>query len=173
MITEEENQRYAELQHMALDAARTGNDELLGPMLAAGMPVNLADEKGNSLLMLASYHGNLETTRLLLRAGASPDQRNARKQTPLAGVAFKGDLAAIKLLIENGADPNANQGGGRLPIHFAALFGHTHIVEYLETLSSTAKTSRLRHISKITGVIRQFILRIKNKRKCRYSLALP
>ena len=173
MITEEENQRYAELQLMALDAARTGNDELLGPMLAAGMPVNLADEKGNSLLMLASYHGNLETTRLLLRAGASPDQRNARNQTPLAGVAFKGDLAAIKLLIENGADPHADQGGGRLPIHFAALFGHTDIVEYLETLSSTAKTSRLRHISKITSVIRQFILRIKNKRKYRYSLALP
>ena len=142
---------------MALDAARTGNDELLAPMLAAGMPVNLADEKGNNLLMLASYHGNLETTRLLLRAGASPDQRNARNQTPLAGVAFKGDLAAVKLLIENGADPNADQGGGRLPIHFAALFGHDLIVNYLEKFSRTSSPWTLRFLSKITKAMRSLM----------------
>ncbi|MFT4175796.1 MAG: ankyrin repeat domain-containing protein [Luteolibacter sp.] len=154
MITPEEETRYAELQQMALDAARTGDDAVLAPMLEAGMPVNLADEKGNSLLMLASYHGNLETSRLLLRAGASPDQRNARNQTPLAGVAFKGGLEIAKLLVEHGADPNADQGGGRFPIHFAALFGHREMVEYLETVSPLPKTARLRLLARVTSTIR-------------------
>ena len=53
-ITAEEETRFAELQRMALDAARQGDAGVLLAMLDAGMPVNLSDEKGNSLLMLAS-----------------------------------------------------------------------------------------------------------------------
>jgi uncharacterized protein len=43
-VTEAEEKRYAELQQIALDA---------------GLPVNLSDARGNSLLMLASYNGHL------------------------------------------------------------------------------------------------------------------
>ena len=59
-------------------------------MLRHGLPVNLADNKGNSLLMLASYNDHLETARMLLVHGAGVDRRNDRGQTPLGGVAFKG-----------------------------------------------------------------------------------
>ena len=52
-ISQEEEQRYAELQLMALESARAGDIELLKSMIQAGMPVNLCDPKGNSLLMLA------------------------------------------------------------------------------------------------------------------------
>ena len=61
-ITAADEMRYAELQQMALGFARHGETESLGAMLLHGLPVNLADLKGNSLLMLASYNGNLETT---------------------------------------------------------------------------------------------------------------
>ncbi len=142
-MTPEEEQRYGELQRMALDAARQGDMETLRPMLEAGMPVNLADEKGNSLLMLAAYHGHPETARLLLGHGAEADRRNDRNQTPLAGVAFKGHLELAELLLEAGADPMADQGGGRMPIHFAAMFGHAEIVRLLEEISSTGKPRRL------------------------------
>src|ERR1700744_1223436 len=89
-ITEAEERRYAELQDMALDFARHGETESLASMLRHQLPVNLADARGNTLLMLASYNGNLETTRLLLDHGADPDRRNDKGQTPLGGVAFKG-----------------------------------------------------------------------------------
>jgi len=136
-LTEQEERRYAELQAMALDAARHGETGLLVSMLDAGMPVELRDEKGNSLLMLAAYHGQEDTVRELLRHGADPDARNHRDQTPLAGVAFKGHLEVARLLLEGGADPTADQGGGRTPVMFATLFGHAKMVALLETRAVT------------------------------------
>jgi ankyrin repeat protein len=132
-LTDQEERRYAELQAMALDAARHGESDLLATMLDAGMPVELHDEKGNSLLMLAAYHGQEKIVRELLRRGADPDARNDRGQTPLAGVAFKGHLEIARLLLEGGADPTADQGGGRTPVMFATLFGHAEIVSLLES----------------------------------------
>lgn len=160
-ITPAEEARYAELQRMALDAARAGEVVLLVPMLDAGMPVNLANEKGNSLLMLASYHGHYDLTRELLERGAAPDQRNARNQTPLAGVAFKGGLAIAKLLVKHGADPNADQGGGRYPVQFAAMFGNPDIVAFLNSLQPAGKPSfSLGLLAGLTGVIRRRVLPI-------------
>jgi ankyrin repeat protein len=158
-ITPAEEARYAELQRIALDAARTGETEVLVPMLVAGMPVNLADEKGNSLLMLASYHGHIDLTQELLERGAAPDQRNARNQTPLAGVAFKGGLVIAKLLVKHGADPNADQGGGRYPVQFAAMFGNPDIVAFLNSLQPAGKPSFfLGLLASATGIIRRRIL---------------
>jgi uncharacterized protein len=132
MITEAERSRYAELQQMALDAARQGDTEMLRPMFEAGMPVELKDGKGNTLLMLAAYHGNAETVELLLEYRAEPDVRNDRGQTPLAGVAFKGHIGVARLLLATGADPLADQGGGKTPVMFAAMFGHPDMVTLFE-----------------------------------------
>src|SRR5690606_9248915 len=85
--------------------------------------VNLRDHKGNSLLMLASYHGHVATTRMLLQRDANPELRNDRGQTPLGGVAFKGDCDLIRLLLDHGADVNADQGSRKAPLMFATLFG--------------------------------------------------
>ncbi len=87
-VTEAEERRYAELQQMAFDFARNGETKSLMEMINHGLPVNLADDKGNSLLMLASYNGNLETTRELIQTGADANRRNDRGQTPLGGAAF-------------------------------------------------------------------------------------
>ena len=140
-LTAEEEQRYAELQRIALDAARHGDLATLQPMLDAGLPANLRDEKGNTLLMLAAYHGQAETVRLLLDHHADPDARNDRDQTPLAGVAFKGHLSVARVLLQGGADPLADQGGGRTPVMFAAMFGHTELLKLLEA-AAAAKGSR-------------------------------
>jgi ankyrin repeat protein len=133
IITEADEKRYAELQALALDYARSGETGLLVAMVRHGLPVNLADAKGNSLLILASYNGHLETTRLLLETGAEVNQRNDRGQTPLGGVAFKGYEEIVTLLLENGADMDADNGGGMTPIMFASMFGRTRVVEQLKS----------------------------------------
>jgi ankyrin repeat protein len=108
-VTEAEEKHYVELQHMALGFARNGETKHLDAMLRHGLPVNLADAKGNSLLMLASYHGEVETTQMLLEHGADVDRKNDRGQTPLGGAAFKGYEKIVALLLSHGADIDADK----------------------------------------------------------------
>src|SRR5579859_1250248 len=112
ITTESEEKRYAELQQMALDFARHGETERLATMIEHGLAVNLLDTRGQTLLMLASYNGNLETTRMLLEYGAEVDRSNVRGQTPLGGAAFKGYEEIAALLLDHGADIEADNGGG-------------------------------------------------------------
>lgn len=136
-LTAEEEKRYAELQLMALGFARAGDTAQLEAMVAAGLPVNLADHKGNTLLMLATYNGNADTARMLIARGAEVDRRNDRGQTPLGGVSFKGDLALVRLLVEAGAEVDADNGGGMTPLMYATLFGRHETAAWLRTHGAT------------------------------------
>lgn len=141
-VPTEELRRYEELQRMALDCGRHGETDDLSRMIDAGMPVELRDEKGNSLLMLAAYNQNPDTTRMLLKRGANPDARNDRGQTPLGGVAFKGYVDLIELLLEHGADINADNGGGKTPMLFAAMFGRFKALRFLKRRGGKFWTSQ-------------------------------
>lgn len=118
-----EEARYAELQSLALDFARDGACLELDRMISAGLPVNLRNGKGHTLLMLAAYHGHADTVATLLARGADPDARNDRGQTPLGGAAFKGHDAVVRLLLDAGADAKADQGFGVTASGYALMFG--------------------------------------------------
>lgn len=113
------------------DLARHGDAEQLRLMLEAGLPANLLNSNGDSLLMLASYNGHLEAARVLLEHGGDPELANQRCQTPLAGVIFKGDLPMVELLLKHGADVNGCPEGGKLPLMYAAMFDQTEILQRL------------------------------------------
>lgn len=119
--------------------ARLGAAEHLGPLLEQGLPANLCNHKGDSLLMLASYHGHFDTARLLLEYDADPEIRNDHGQTPLAGAAYKGDLAMARLLVEHGADVNGASEDGKTALMLAAMFDRTEIVELLLKHGADAK----------------------------------
>ena len=155
MITPEEEKRYEELCGYAFNFARNNDFIQLGLMLDAGLSVNLKNHKGDSLLMLSSYNGSYETTKMLLERGARVDERNDRGQTPLAGVCFKGNLEIVKLLVEAGADIDANNGMGLTPYSFAVMFNRAQIAAYL--LSKSKKRGILKIISaKILGLVAKF-----------------
>ena len=113
------------------DLARAGDAAMLAQLLDKGLPPNLRNQKGDSLLMLASYHGHLEAVRVLLTHKADPDLRNENGQTPIAGAAFKGNLPMIELLLAHGADVEGASPDGRTALMIAAMFNRTEIVEYL------------------------------------------
>ncbi|WP_157246163.1 ankyrin repeat domain-containing protein [Nonomuraea typhae] len=100
--------------------ARAGDTETLRAYVAAGLPVNLANGKGDTLLMLAAYHGHAETVRMLAELGADPGRQNDRGQTPLAGAVFKKERDVVTILLEAGADPGE---GTPSAIDTARLFG--------------------------------------------------
>ncbi|WP_232631586.1 ankyrin repeat domain-containing protein [Methylobacterium sp. Leaf118] len=119
--------------------ARMGHAGELAELFAQGLPANLRNDKGDSLLMLAAYNGQAETAREILEAGGDPELANDRGQTPLAGAAFKGDAAMVRLLLDRGAQVDGTGGGAgdgagdgtRTALMIAAMFDRTEIVALL------------------------------------------
>lgn len=97
------------LASQIFDLARTGSTSSLSIYLTAGIPKNLTNASGDTLLMLASYHGHAETARMLLEAGADANVLNDRGQSPVAGAVFKGYDEVVRVLVEGGADVLAGQ----------------------------------------------------------------
>ncbi|KAK3347024.1 ankyrin [Lasiosphaeria hispida] len=87
-------------------AARQGDVEVFKQALPAGLPANLTNEKGDTLLMLAAYHGHADLVNLLIEHGADPNRLNDKGQSPLAGAVFKKEDAVIETLLSGGADPD-------------------------------------------------------------------
>lgn len=137
----------------AADLARKGDTEGLGALLKGGLQVDAGDAKGNTLLMLASYHGRAEVVKLLLKSGATVDLRNDKGQTPLGGVAFKGYVEIATLLLDAGADPLADQGGST-PADFATLAGKTEILALLQSRRDNA-AKPTRWFSRLIGWFRR------------------
>ena len=136
----------------AADLARNGDAIGLGALLKGGLAVDARDAKGNTLLMLASYHGRAEVVKLLLKSGAAVDLRNDKGQTPLGGVAFKGYAEIATLLLDAGADPLADQGGSTAA-DFATLAGKTEILALLQSRRDNA-AKPTRWFSKLIGWVR-------------------
>ena len=103
------------------DAARAGQIDIFQQALPAGLPANMTNEKGDSLvcfissiskkyslslrkkmliksqLMLAAYHGHAPLVKLLLSHGADPNSLNDRGQSPLAGAVFKMESEVVEV----------------------------------------------------------------------------
>lgn len=95
------------------DYARTGATSQLQQYLSAGIPANLTNHKGDTLLMLAAYHGHLSLVQMLLEKGADPNVVNERGQSIVAGAVFKGEDAVVNALVEAQADLDLGQPSAR------------------------------------------------------------
>lgn len=101
---------------------------MLDAYLAAGVPATLTNDAGDTLLMLAAYHGHAGTVRVILQHGGDPNTANDRGQTPLAGAVFKGYPGAVQALVEAGADPDAGSPSARAA---AQMFARADILALL------------------------------------------
>ena len=91
--------------HQMFELARGGASEQLAAYVDAGLPVNLTNDKGDTLLMLAAYHAHPGTVRVLLEGGADTGRVNDRGQTPLGAAVFRQSAETVSLLLAAGADP--------------------------------------------------------------------
>lgn len=111
-----------------LDLARTGSTAELADAIDRGVPANLTNAAGDTLLILAAYHEHPETVGMLLEHGAAPDRVNDRGQTALAAAVFRSSRESVRLLLDSGADPSAGQ---RSAVQVAEFFGLTDMAELL------------------------------------------
>lgn len=113
--------------------ARDGGAEsaaTLGAYVDNGVDVNLSNQDGNTLLMLAAYSGHADVVQALIDRGADVDRVNNRNQTPLAGAIFKKEEAVIEALLAGGADPHA---GTPTAVDTAKMFGREDLVARFES----------------------------------------
>ncbi|MDK0518310.1 ankyrin repeat domain-containing protein [Streptomyces sp. ML-6] len=125
-MSETPDPEVIELATKVFDLARRGETETLAAYVDAGVPANLTNDRGDSLLMLAAYHGHAAAVTALVARGADPDRANDRGQTPLAGAVFKGEDAVIEALLAAGADPAA---GTPSALDTARMFGKADLLE--------------------------------------------
>lgn len=110
-----------ELAGRIFEMARDGRTEDLVAYLDAGVPANLTNDKGDTLLILAAYHGNADTVAALLARGADHSRANDRGQTALAAAVFKQSADSVRALVAAGADPDAGSQSARATATFFDL----------------------------------------------------
>lgn len=118
-----------ELAGRVFAMARAGDAATLAAYVDAGVPVDLTNEKGDTLVMLAAYHGHADAVSALVERGADVDRLNDRGQSPLAGAVFKGADAVVRVLVDGGADPRA---GHPTAVDTAVMFERDDLLAVLE-----------------------------------------
>ncbi|OZM72412.1 hypothetical protein CFN78_15655 [Amycolatopsis antarctica] len=108
--------------------ARTGDAESLAAYVDAGIPVNLTNDSGDTLVMLAAYHGHPAAVRALVERSAEVNRLNDRGQSPLAGAVFKAEREVVTVLLAGGADPAA---GTPSAIDTATMFEQAELLALL------------------------------------------
>ncbi|MET9432325.1 MULTISPECIES: ankyrin repeat domain-containing protein [unclassified Streptomyces] len=129
-MSETPDPEVIELASRIFDMARQGDAQTLAEYVDAGVSPNLTNDKGDSLVMLAAYHGHAGAVEALLTRGADPNRVNDRGQTPIAGAVFKGEDDVVRALLAAGADPEA---GTPSAVDTARMFGKAHLLELFES----------------------------------------
>jgi ankyrin repeat protein len=113
----------AELEFLSgmFDLAREGRTAELAEHLDAGLPVNLTNGAGDTLLVLAAYHRRPDTVAMLLARGADHGRVDDRGQTALGCAVFRQDEASVRALLDAGADPDAGPRSARQVAQFFGL----------------------------------------------------
>ena len=134
-LTPDEEQKLEELCALSFDFVRQNDAQSLAILLQNGLNPNLANHRGDTLLMLASYHNSIDCVRLLLAYHADVDRVNDKNLTPLAGVCFKGYVEVARMLLQAGANPDKPNAMGLTPMDFAVMFRRKEILELLQKTS--------------------------------------
>ena len=118
-----------DLASRLFDGARSGDAAMLAAYVDAGVPVNLTNTNGDTLVMLAAYYGHESAVAALIARGADVDRHNKRGQTPLAGAVFKNETTIMELLLRADADPLA---GSPSALETARFFGKDEVALQLQ-----------------------------------------
>jgi hypothetical protein len=130
-MAEELDEEVLAFARRMFDLAREGEAANLAEYLDAGVPANMTNEKGDTLLILAAYQNHPETVQVLLERGADHGRVNDRGQTALAAAVFRQNAETVTLLLAAGADPNA---GGPSALETAKFFNLPEMQALLEAV---------------------------------------
>ncbi len=117
-------------------AIENGHTEIATLLFAAGSHLYYFDYSVRTALHFACWSQNVEIVRVLLTQQGRWDGINVNAQdtigrTPLMHAALFGNLEIVDMLLNAGADPNLLTEQGISAIGYAAIDGHTAIIQRL------------------------------------------
>ncbi|WP_198417306.1 ankyrin repeat domain-containing protein [Cryobacterium sp. Hb1] len=112
------------------DLARDGLAGPLGEMIDAGVPLNVVNPRGDTLLIVAAYQQHPDTVAELLRRGADASVINGMGQTAISCAVFRDNEPILRLLLEADADPDLGTHSG---VAIADQFGLPRMREIIES----------------------------------------
>ena len=127
-MAEELDEQALAFAHQMFDLAREGRADELAAYVDAGLPPDLTNDKGDTLLILAAYHARPGTVAALLERHADPARTNDRGQTALAAGVFRRSAEVVTALLQAGADPDH---GSPSAIETAVFFELPDMLELL------------------------------------------
>src|SRR5690606_12733093 len=111
------------------DLARQGRTGPLGEMIDAGVPIDVRNPRGDTVLIVATYAEQEHTVADLVRRGADLDAVNASGQTAVSCAVFRKNETLLRMLLDAGADPDA---GGLSAAAIADQFALTEMRTILD-----------------------------------------
>jgi len=129
-----------------INAAASGDIELVRRLLAEGVDANTVDQLGRTGLINAAWRGHTDIVELLAGAGVDIDATDDNGRTGLMWSAINGHYATLRRLLAYDAYVDPVDGEGLTPLMRAAWNGHTGVVRAL--LAHDADPLRRDHAGK-------------------------
>ena len=111
------------------DAARAGDTVKVADFVDRGVPVDLTNARGDTLLILAAYHEHGDLVRALLDRGADTTRINDRAQTALVAAVFRSAGPIVEHLLVAGADPELGSPNAHAVADYCTLPEMTELLE--------------------------------------------
>jgi hypothetical protein len=112
-------------------AAERGDAAVVKKLIAGGLAVDAANERGATALITAVQRNHLEVAKLLVQAGADVNRQDDAKQSAFLIAAGEGNLELLRLMLGSGADVNRTDGTDSTALTRVAERGHVDAVKAL------------------------------------------
>ncbi|MGL5591442.1 MAG: ankyrin repeat domain-containing protein [Mycoplasmoidaceae bacterium] len=112
-------------------ACSYGFIEIIEYLIEQGSKINVTDNEGNNLLMIASKEGQLKIVKLLLSNQIDINHVNKKGNNALMYAILSNHIDIVKILIENGIDINAFNKEGTTPLMLAVQYKRYNIINEL------------------------------------------
>ncbi len=92
-----------------------------------------------SALHRAAFYNDVKAIEALIDGGANPNERASRNVTALHMAAHEGNVEAAKILVKKGVNPDLTNAQKETALDVAIRKGRADMVDYLFTVTHTAK----------------------------------
>jgi ankyrin repeat protein len=123
-----------EFANAVLDLARSGDSGPLSALLGNGLSPNLRNHRGDSLLMLAAFKGDLPMIKLLLAYGADIEGASPDGRTALMIAAMFDRTGMVEYLVSRGANLDATDATGVSAADAAQRMGASKALALLQEM---------------------------------------